>query len=179
MIPAAISKRYARALVDLAQQAGRLEAVASSLKALSDTVEQHAELRTLVRHPGFSVEQRSAVFNDIQKGLGSDELLRPFIGLVIEKDRLLALGAISDAVQELADAALGRVRAQATSAQPLTAAQEAAVQAALQRRVGCTVLLETSVDPSLIAGVQVQLGSERLDGTVRGRLDRLGRQLLA
>ena len=110
--------------------------------------------------------------------LGADELLRPFIGLVIEKDRLGALKGISEAAQRLTDERLGRVRARAVSAQALTDAQRAAVTKALEAKTGQTVLLKTETDASLIAGLQVQIGSELFDGTVKGRLDRLGRQLL-
>jgi F-type H+-transporting ATPase subunit delta len=109
--------------------------------------------------------------------LDLDELLRPFIGLIIEKGRLEALAGITAAVEALTDEHLGRVRAQATSAAPLSEAQRDAVRSALERRVGRAVVLETKVDPKLLAGLQVQLGSELMDGSVRGRLERLGRQL--
>jgi F-type H+-transporting ATPase subunit delta len=179
MIPAAISLRYARALVGLADEAGRLETVADGLSQLSALCEQHNDLRLLIRHPSFSIAQRSAILNDLMSRLNLDALLRPFVGLVVEKGRLLALSAISESVQFLTDEKLGRMRAQATSAVVLTAAQLAVVTAALEKRAGCRILLETSVDASLIAGLQVQLGHELLDGTVKGRLDRLGQQLLA
>ena len=179
MIPAAISLRYARALVGLADESGRLEAVADGLSQFSALCEQHHDLRLLIRHPSFSIAQRSAIFNDLMSRLDLDRLLRPFIGLVVEKGRLLALSAISESVQNLTDEKLGRMRAQAVSAVVMSAAQLASVTAALEKRAGCRVLLETSVDASLIAGLQVQLGHELLDGTVKGRLDRLGQQLLA
>jgi F-type H+-transporting ATPase subunit delta len=179
MIPSAISLRYARALVGLAEQEGHLETVAAGLAQLNTICLEHDELQLVIRHPGFSVAQRTGIFNEMMQRLGHDELLRPFIGLVIEKGRLAALSGISDAVRSLTDEKLGRVRARATSAQPMSQAQSDAVTAVLEKRVGQKVVLETEVDASLIAGLQVQIGSERLDGSVKGRLDRLGRQLLA
>ena len=178
MIPAAISLRYARALVELADQAGRLEKVAHGLDQLATICSEHPEMHAVMYHPGFTAEQRSSVFNELMGRLGADELLRPFIGLVIEKDRLGALKGISEAAQRLTDERLGRVRARAVSAQELTDAQRAAVTKALEAKTGQTVLLKTETDASLIAGLQVQIGSELFDGTVKGRLDRLGRQLL-
>ncbi len=179
MIPAAISLRYARAIVELADKAGRLEKVAAGLEQLNALCLGHDELQAVVRHPGFSVQQRTAIFNELMNRLGHDDLLRPFIGLIIEKGRLPALSGICESVQTLTDEKLGRVRAFATSARPLSAAQCEAVAAVLEKRVGHKVVLETEVDSSLIAGLQVQLGSELFDGSVKGRLDRLGRQLLA
>jgi F-type H+-transporting ATPase subunit delta len=179
MIPAAISLRYARALVELAEQVDRLEAVASGLEQLSMLCEEHHELQAVMNHPGFSAQQRTAVFNELMKRLNLDELLRPFMGLVIEKDRLPALRGISGAVQNLTDQRLGRVRALAVSASELSEAQRQAVAKALEAKVGQKIVLEAEVDPSLIAGLQVQIGSELYDGSVKGRLDRLGRQLLA
>jgi F-type H+-transporting ATPase subunit delta len=179
MIPAAISLRYARALVELAEKVDRLEAVASGLEQLSAICDEHEELQAVMNHPGFSVGQRTAVFNELMKRLNLDDLLRPFMGLVIEKGRLPALRGISASVQSLTDQSLGRVRARAISAHELTDAQRHAVAQALQAKVGQTIVLEATVDPSLIAGLQVQIGSELYDGSVKGRLDRLGRQLLA
>ena len=179
MIPAAISLRYARALVDLADKAGRLEKVAAGLEQLNTLCLGHDELQAVIRHPGFSVEQRTGIFNELMTRLGLDDLLRPFLGLIIEKGRLPALAGICQAVQNLTDDKLGRVRAFATSARPLSPAHCDAVAAVLEKRVGYKVVLETEVDASLIAGLQVQLGSELFDGSVKGRLDRLGRQLLA
>ena len=179
MIPAAISLRYARALVELAEKEGRLEAVAAGLHQLATLCAEHDELQAVMSHPGFSVQQRTAVFNELMKRLGSDELLRPFMGLVIEKDRLAALIGISGSVQSLTDERLGRVRARAISARELSEAQCEAVKRALEAKIGQTVLLETETNASLIAGLQVQIGSELYDGTVKGRLDRLGQQLLA
>ena len=178
MSSSAVSKRYARALVDLAQKADRLEAVSQGLSQLASLAASHAELRVVVGHPGFSLEQRTAIFNELLERLELDAMLRPFVGLVIEKGRLAALSGIASAVESMTDEALGRVRARACTAQPMTAAQEAAVAAALEKRLGRQVMLETSVDPSLLAGLEVQVGSERFDGSVKGRLDRLGRQLL-
>ena len=178
MSSSAVSKRYARALVDLAQKADRLEAVSQGLSQLASLAASHAELRVVVGHPGFSLEQRTAIFNELLERLELDAMLRPFVGLVIEKGRLAALSGIASAVESMTDEALGRVRARACTAQPMTAAQEAAVAAALEKRLGSQVMLETSVDPSLLAGLEVQVGSERFDGSVKERLDRLGRKLL-
>ena len=179
MIPAAISLRYARALVELAEKEGRLEAVASGLEELVALCVEHEELQAVMRHPGFTTQQRTAVFNELMTRLGSDQLLRPFMGLVIEKDRLAALKGISGAVQNLTDERLGRVRARAISARELSDTQREAVTRALEAKTGQTILLETETNASLIAGLQVQIGSELYDGTVKGRLDRLGQQLLA
>ena len=177
MIPTALSARYAKAIVDLAAQAGRLEAVSAGLRQLSDLVLQHPELSHVMRHPGFQIALRQGVFFTLISRLELDELLRPFIGLMIEKGRLAALESIAVAVEKLTDEHLGRVRAQATSAAPLSEAQCAAVRSSLERRVGRDVVLEMKVDPKLLAGLQVQLGSELMDGSVKGRLERLGRQL--
>lgn len=179
MIPAAIGQRYARALVDLAEGQGRLEVVASGLSQLAKLCEDHADLAAVMRHPGFSKAQRRAVFDGLLTALGSDDLIRPFLGLLIDKGRLPALSVIASAVAALTDQRLGRVRASALSAKPLTEAQLQALVKALKAKVGLDVVLHTEVDPRLLAGLQVQIGSTLYDGTVKGRLDRLGKRLLA
>ena len=177
MIPAAISQRWAKALVELASNAGVLESGNADINALADALAASDDLHQLVRNPRFTPAVRSSVFEAMIERMGLNELIRPFVLLLIEKGRIAALGAIAVAVSGLTDEALGRTRATVTSAAALSGDEVINLTRALEARVGKTVVVSTLVDSSLGGGSRVQIGSQRLDGSVAARLERLKRGL--
>ena len=177
MIPASISRRWARALVELAQADGRLEPIAEQLQQLADLVQSHGELQQLVRNPAFTAESQQAVFAELLTTMKADDLLKRFVTVLIQKDRLAALSGIAKAAQDLTDRALGRRRARVTSARPLSDAQRAALAEGLSQRTGADIVMEEQVNESLVAGLRVQLGSQRLESSVAGHFAQLQREL--
>jgi F-type H+-transporting ATPase subunit delta len=177
MIPAAITQRWAKALVELASTADALEVVNRDINALAEAVAASSDLKQLIRNPRFSPAMRRSVFEAMIERMGVNDLIRPFVLLLIEKDRIAALQPIARAVSGLTDDALGRTRATVVSAVALSDDDVAKMTQALEARVGKKVVLSTSVDASLIGGSRVQIGSQRLDGSVAARLERLKRGL--
>ena len=177
MIPASISRRWARALVELAQEENRLEAVAEQLQQLAQLSQSHGEIQQLILNPAFSTASQKAVFAEILQKMGADDLLKRFVSVLIEKDRLAALGGIAKAAQDLTDRALGRRRALVTSARPLTEEQRTQLKASLGQRTGAEIVMEEEVNEDLVAGLRVQLGSQRLESSVAGHFAQLQRDL--
>ena len=136
MIPASVSRRWARALVELAQAEGKLEPIAQQLQELASMVQSHPELQQLVRNPAFSSDAQQAVLAQVLEKMAADDLLKRFVKVLISKDRLAALSGIAEAAEDLTDRALGRRRARVTSARPLSEAQRTALAAGLRQRRG-------------------------------------------
>lgn len=168
-----LAGRYALALIDLADEKKELDAVAEDLRGLKAAVVESEDLRRLMRSPLFTrVQQRQAMEALLEK-FGVGGLTRKFVLLVTQNRRLFALPGMIDAyLQELARRR-GEVTAQVTSAYELSEAQKAALNDALKGVVGAKVQIDLTVDPGLIGGLIVKVGSRMIDNSLRSKLQRL------
>jgi len=173
-----VARRYARALLELGNARGKVEAFGGELAALAALYTAAPELRQTLENPVFKLEQRRSVLARLLPSVAPSPELNSFAMLLLERRRMPVLPAIARAYAELVDQSLGRVRATVTSAQPLDAATQAAVQRALEKRTGKTVLLTTGVDPSLIGGIVAKVGDLVFDGSLRTRLATLQSRIL-
>ena len=176
MIDAAISRRWAKALIELAAEAGKVEVIAKQIMELAVAVRGSDELAELMRNPALEA-RRAPVFTQLLAASDADELLRRFVAHLIVKGRLPALPAIADATERAADEHLGQTRGEVVSASSLSQAELASLTSTLSASIGKKVILEASVDERLIIGLRVQLGSKLIDHSVAGRLERIGRAL--
>jgi len=177
MIVGSIARRYAKALFDLAVEAGRVEPWAEALTALQKSVASSPELRDLLENPVYPREQRQAVAGQLAKALSLDPDPRHLLALLAERNRLAYLSGIADTFGQLADQKLGRVRARVTSAVPLAEAEAQALAQRLAAATGAQVLLERVVEPALLGGVVAQVGSLVYDGSLRAQLEALRRSM--
>jgi F-type H+-transporting ATPase subunit delta len=177
MIVGSIARRYAKALFDLAVEAGRVEAWAEGLSALQRAVASSPELRDLLENPVYAKEQRQAVAGKLAAALSLDPQPTHLLALLAERNRLAYLSGIADTFGQLADKKLGRVRARVTSAVPLADAEAQALSQKLAAATGAQVLLERAVDPALLGGVVAQVGSLVYDGSLRAQLEALRRSM--
>ena len=168
-----LSGRYARALYELADEAGRLDAVAGDLRALARALDESAELAGLARSPVLSRDEQGRAMAALLEAMGADDLVRRGVGLLARKRRLFALRAIAADYLRLLAARRGRTAAEVTSARGLTPGESDRLRASLKRVLGREVAIETRVDPELLGGLVVRIGSRMLDGSVRTRLRRL------
>jgi F-type H+-transporting ATPase subunit delta len=173
-----VANRYARALYELGQEKGLSDLLGAELEALATTFATSSELRQTLENPVFKLSERRAVLEKLLPRLAPSRELKNFALLLLERGRIGALPAISRAYRAMVDTGLGRVRAVVTSAQPLDALTQAAVQRALEKRTGRKVLLSTVVDPGLIGGIIARVGDLVFDGSLRSRLDTLRARLL-
>ncbi len=168
-----LADRYAAALFDLADERKELDTVAADLRQLRDMILGSADLRRLVRSPVLSRAEQAKAIGAVAESAGISQLTRNFLGLIAQNRRLFALPAMIEAYLAQLAARRGEVTAQVVAAQPLTPAQEAAVNEQLRKAVGSKVAVEVRVDPSLLGGMIVKVGSRMVDASVRSKLQRL------
>jgi len=172
-ITASLQGRYASALYDLASENGVVSAVESDLDKLSQAILGNADLSALIRNPQVSRDALAKVMDGIAGVLGLSDLTKNFLGVLSANRRLSALPEIIRAFNAIAAAARGEVTAEVTSAHALTEDQLTALEAKLKEREGRTVKIKTSVDPELLGGLVVTIGSKRIDSSIRTRLNSL------
>ena len=170
-----IARVYANALFEAAQGAGRLEPVREQLAQLVEAEREVPELRELLRNPQVDPRARRAALEDVLEG--SDELLRNFLLVLADKGRAAQLEEIAAEFERLVAEHEGIVHAELTTAVELSDAEADKLLQQIEGASGRKVEATRAVDPELIGGIVLQVGSHRLDASVRGRLDRLRRQL--
>ena len=168
-----LAGRYAAALFELAQDRGALDAVALDLHGLRDMVDESADLERLIRSPVLSRDEQGRAIAALAERAGFSPLTRQFLGVLAHKRRLFALPDMVEAYDAMLAEHRGEVGAEVVSAVPLSAAQLESVQRHLTAAVGQTVKLSTAVDPSLLGGLVVRLGSRMIDASIRTKLHQL------
>ena len=166
---------YARALFDAALGEKRLEPVREQLRQLVEAEAAVPELRELLRNPQLDPRSKRAALEDLLSG--GDELLRNFLLVLVDKGRAGQLEEIAREFERLAAEQEGIVRAELTTAVELSDAEAKKLLKQIEQASGQKVEATRSVDPDLIGGMILQVGSRRLDASVRGRLERLRREL--
>lgn len=169
----AIADRYSAALFELAEQQSALDAVAADLKTLKAMVAESPDLRRLMRSPVVSRKDQRKAMEALAVKAGFNGLTQKFLGLVAQNRRLFALDGVIEAYLSRLAAKRGEVTAQVSSAVTLTETQVGAIGAALKKVVGSNVTLDLSVDPALLGGLVVKVGSRMVDGSLRTKLQHL------
>ena len=178
---AAAANRYARALVDVVMASASTvqpEDAVRQLRAVEEMIAGSAELRTALLTPAISNARKRAVIGRLLKEMSISELIRNFVYVVINHRRIGMLPEISEAFDLLMDQRLGFVRAEVTSASALDARRNASLEAELSRLTGKRMRLRFAVDSSLLGGAVARIGSTVYDGSIRGQLQQLRRQLI-
>ena len=171
--PGGLAARYAAALFDLADEKKQLDQVAGDLRDVQAMIADSPDLRRLLRSPVLSREAQAQAMGALLERAGTGELVRRFVALVARNRRMFALPEMIAAyLQQLAQRR-GEMRAEVTAARPLDERQRAALAEALRRAVGGSVELEMKVDPALIGGLVVRVGSRMIDSSLRSKLQRL------
>jgi F-type H+-transporting ATPase subunit delta len=168
-----VGARYARALFDLAVETKVLDAVEADLKSLKAMLAESADLRALMISPRFTAEDKAAGLKAIGERAGVSATTLKFLGLLAANRRTGAFGAIEAAFAALVAAHRGLVSAKVTTAVPLTAAQSKSLAAALRTALGADPQVETIVDPAILGGLKVRVGSRLYDASLKSKLDSL------
>lgn len=178
-IQASLAGRYASALFDLASEAGTVTAVESDLEKLEAGLAESPELKLLTTNPRVTRGQAEKALWGVSAIMGLSDLTQKFLGTLAQNRRLGQLPGIIRAFRAIAAAQRGEVSAEVTSAHALTDAQLADLKSKLTAREGRTVKLSTKVDPDLLGGLVVTIGSKRIDGSIRTRLNSLAQAMKA
>jgi F-type H+-transporting ATPase subunit delta len=166
---------YARSLFQAARDAGKVDVVHAELGDFAAAIAGVPELRRLLENPELDPQQKAGVLGEI---LGdADELVRNFVLLTAEKGRAGEIEEIHRELDALVAAEQRRLTVELTTAYELSDAEADAIVQKIEASSGRTVEATRSVDPALIGGIVLQVGSHRLDASVRGRLDRLRHEL--
>lgn len=168
-----VSGRYATALFELAQESGQLDLIEGHMAQLSAALAASADLRAAVSSPLYGRDEQAAAMSALCKAMGIGAPTSNLIGLMAAKRRLFALGDVIKGFDALLARHRGIVPAEVRSARPLTAAQRKALETALAEAAGAKIALDVSVDPSLIGGLVVKLGSRMIDSSIRSKLSQL------
>lgn len=168
-----LAERYAAALFDLAEERKVLDAVAADLQTLRAMLRDSADFRRLIRSPVLSREAQGKAIAALAETAQVSALTGNFLGLLAQRRRLLALPEMIDAYLRRLAAKRGEVTAQVLTAQDLTPAQREAVNEQLRKAVGRKVAIDVEVDPGLLGGLVVKVGSRMVDASLRSKLHRL------
>jgi len=168
-----LAGRYATALYELADEAKQLDAVAGDLARLKALIDESADLRRLMSSPLIGREQQTQAMLAVVERAGLGDLTRRFVGTVARNRRLSALRAMIDAFNQILAARRGEITAHVTSAKPLSQTQADAIGAALRSAMGRKVSVDLKVDPKLLGGLKVMVGSRLIDASLATKLQRL------
>lgn len=179
MADLSIARRYAHAFMELAVEAGTVDALGADLAKVTELVTGYDNLLgSVLVNPGFTLEERQSVLGELLPKLGLDGLTNNLVRLLLERGRIGGIADITAEYQRLADERQGRLRAVVETATPLTPQLEAEVRVALEKATGKTVLVQTTVRPELIGGLIARVGSKVYDTSVQSRLENLKNALI-
>ena len=168
-----VASRYAVALIELAEQAKAVKAVEKDLNELSSMIESSADLSVMIRSPlAGSAQQAKALLALANKAKFSD-LTKNFLGVLAQNGRVNALEAIIKAFSAELSKRRGEISVTVQVAQDMSAAQKKSLEAAIAKTVGSDVLLDVRVEPSILGGMIVTVGSQMIDDSVARKLERL------
>ena len=165
-----IARPYAQALFDIAQGDKSLDAVEQGLISISNLATESADFARFLRSPVIGAEAKAAAVDAILGRAKVNATVANFVRVVAANGRLFALTSIIKTFRELAAKARGEVSADVTSATPLSVAQLETLANTLKAKIGKTITLNQHVDPSLIGGLQVKVGSQMIDSSLKTKL---------
>ncbi|MBA2126255.1 F0F1 ATP synthase subunit delta [Hyphomicrobium methylovorum] len=168
-----VAGRYASALFDLAKESSKLTEVEGDLVKIQDLLKESPDLVRLVRSPVISSSDQSRALSAVLEKGGISGLASNFLLLLARNRRLFAVEDIIKVYRSLAAKARGEVSAEVSSAVALSEAQLAELKEALRASVGKDVTLDTRVDPSLLGGLVVKLGSRMIDSSLKTKLQNM------
>ena len=178
----ALANRYARALADVVLAPGSGvdgPTALQQVRAFSGLLQESADLKTVLMSPAVPLARKRAVAGSLAAKLDVSGPVRNFLFVVIDHRRISQVGQMADALETALDERLGRVHAGVRSAAAMSESQQQALAAELSQLTGKKVRCEFSVDPELLGGVSVRVGSTIYDGSVRGRLNDLRHRMRA
>ena len=168
-----VGARYAQALFDLAKDEDKIAPVEADLKSLKAMIAESADLRSLLNSPAFNAETKGKGLAAIAAAAKFDPLTQKFLGFLSSQRRTIALESVITSYVALSATYRGVVSAQVTTAVALSAAQAKGLQAALRASLGKDPEIETRVDPAILGGLKVRVGSRLYDASLKSKLDSL------
>ena len=176
-IRASLAGRYASALFDLARDQRQIEAVGKSLDALNQALADSKDFSELIASPLVSREEAGKAFAALAPQLGLDPITTNFVGVLARNGRKGQLRNVIRAFRRLSAEHRGETTADVITARPLNDDQLAQLRQQLRARAGRDVTIDAEVDPSILGGIVVKLGSQQIDASIRTKLNRLAQAM--
>lgn len=167
------ARRYASALFALAQEGGALESVRGGLKVIAAAIAESADLRAFLAAPMYRLEEKSAALTGLAGKLGVPDMVVKFVGTMARNGRSRDLAAAIGAFEELYMRQRGIKRATVRTAVALSDEQRSRLNGVVARHVGGEIELNEEVEPGLVGGIQLRVGSQLVDASLRAKLERL------
>jgi F-type H+-transporting ATPase subunit delta len=170
-----VHRTYARSLFEAAREAGRVPAVRRDLDDFVEAERQVPELGELLRNPQLDKRAKTAAVDAVASD--ADPLVLNLLRLLVEKGRSGEVAQVAHEFERMAAAEEGELSVELTTAYELSDEEARAIVAQIEQRSGRKVEANRTVDPELIGGMVLQVGSRRVDASIRGRIEQLGRDL--
>lgn len=172
-IQASLSGRYATALFQLARESKTIDSVGKSLDTLRGALAQSSDFTALTTNPRLSRTAAAKGVAAVASAMKLDKLTANFLGVLAQNRRLNQLGAVIAAYNHLASGHRGETTAEVTSAHPLDLSQVDALKKQLRAKIGRDVAIDLKVDPQILGGLVVKIGSQMIDSSIKTRLNSL------
>lgn len=176
-VQASLAGRYATALFELARESKAVSAVEKSLAQVQAALASSSDFAALTTNAAITRDGAKKAVAAIAKAMKLDALTTKMLGVLAENRRLAETGAVAKAFASLAAAERGEMTAEVTSAHALTAAQIKAIAAKLKERVGRDVTINAKIDPAILGGLTVKIGSTLIDNSIKTRLNTLAQAM--
>ncbi len=173
-----VARRYAQALLELGTEEGNLDALVEQLGTLGAAWDASVDLRHALENPLVALEAKRAVVAELCEQIGASPTVRHTLQMLVDRRRIQTLPYVATYLREQADKRRGVLRAEVTTATPLSDAYYERLRAALEKSTGQKVVVDRRLDPALVAGVVTRIGDRILDGSLRTRLQSLKDALL-
>lgn len=176
MIEDSLSRRYAKALFELARESGQEESIVDELERFLATSSE-SRLGAVLSNPGFTLDSRKKILLQVAKTLQLSSTTEHFLSLLLDRDRLACVPAIIASYRHLLNQAKGRVDAKVTAAEALGSVVIERLRDSLGRLSGKEVVLEEETNPELIGGLLVEFQGKIYDGSVRTQLEKMKQRI--
>lgn len=170
MTRGSIARRYAKALLGIAQELGKVEEFGEQLKSFARVLTENGELFETLRNPAYPTDERKSVVVKVIEAMKLDQMVRNFILLVTDRRRIEYIPAMASSYRDISDNMAGRIRATITTATDLKEDKASRIAATLSKKLGKQIILTGKKDPQLIAGVVAEVGNLRFDTSLRNAL---------
>jgi F-type H+-transporting ATPase subunit delta len=166
-----VARRYAQAVLELGVELGQLDKIVEEMSSLGDAWEASADFRNAIENPLVGHDAKKNIVTELLARIGAGAVTRNTVQLLVDRRRAKALPYVARNLRELADTRKGLLRAEVTTATPLSDAYYGRLQVQLEAMTGKKVVVDRRTDPTLIAGVVTRIGDRILDGSLRTRLE--------
>ena len=177
MVTGSLSRRYAKAVMDLGEASKNLDKMAADLRSLAKAMKDSQELQTVLTNPAIRRADRRKVLDGLLQRIGAQPHTKNLVYLLLDSERLSSLEGISREVDTMIQVKSGRIAAEITSAAPLDAGQVQQITAALEKLSGKKVDVTKKEDPNLLGGVVARVGDVVYDGSLRTQLHTIREEL--